>query len=115
MALQAAYQQFLTAPNSALLAEDASMHYITTLVSHNGSSAIIQHLNKQMKQLKKKAENFLDVIEGEQSLAVVVETTIEFVSGGGAYLPGLDDNFLSDHIVTLPIVCICIYKSMDKH
>src|SRR6266498_1728350 len=104
MALQAAYKQFLAAPNPSLLAENASLHYITTLVTFNGSSGIIKHLNSQSHELKKAEEKFLDVVEGSNALAVEVQTTIEFVTGGGSYLPGLDDNFLADRTVNFPIV-----------
>lgn len=106
MALQTAYKQFLAAPNPTFLAQDASLHYITTLVTLNGSSEILNHLKAQDHELKKEEEKFLDVVEGQNSLAVEVHTTIEFLSGGGAYLPSLDDNFLADRIVTFPIVCI---------
>lgn len=104
MTLQSAFKQFLAAPNPSFLADNASIHYITTLVSFNGSSEIIKHLNALTRQLKKKEENFLDVVEGENALALEVETTIEFLTGGGPYLPGLDDNFLADRTVTFPIV-----------
>ncbi len=106
MALQSAFKQFLAAPNPTFLAENASIHYITTLVTYNGSSEIIKHLTTQSHQLKKKEEKFLDVVEGQNALAVEVETTMEFLTGGGAYLPGLDDNFLADRTVTFPIVRI---------
>jgi hypothetical protein len=105
MSLQAAYRQFLAAPNPSLLAEDASLHYITTLVTLAGSPAIIKHLANQSHELKKKEEFTLDVVEGPNSIATEVHTTMEFVSGGGAYLPTLDDNFLADRTVTFPIVC----------
>lgn len=104
MALQSAYKQFLSAPNPTFLASDASLNYITTLTSLTGTDEIIKHLNKQAKQLKKKAENFLNAVESEDALAVEIETTMEFVTSGGAYLPGLDDNFLTDRTVTFPIV-----------
>jgi hypothetical protein len=106
MALQSVFKQFLAAPNPAFLADNASIHYITTLVTLNSSSEIIKHLSLLTHQLKKKEENFLDVIESENALAVEVETTIEFLTGGGPYLPGLDDNFLADRTVTFPIVRI---------
>jgi len=61
MALQTAYKQFLAAPNPSFLADNASLHYITTLVSVNGSSQIIKHLNGQSHDLQKKEEKFLDV------------------------------------------------------
>ena len=46
----------------------------------------------------------LSAIENEDAVCLDVETTLEFLTGGGAYLPGLDDNFLADHIVTFPMV-----------
>lgn len=104
MALQAAYKQFLATPNPSFLAADASLHYITTLVTLHGPSEIIKHLNTQDNELKKKEEKFLDIVEGQNAIAVEVHTTIEFLTGGGAYLPSLDDNFLADRTVTLPIV-----------
>jgi hypothetical protein len=104
MALQNAYKQFLAAPNPSCLTPDASLHYITTLITRNGSPEIIKHLNGQSHELKKKEEKFLDVVEASNALAVEVHTTIEFLAGGGAYLPSLDDNFLADRTVTLPIV-----------
>jgi hypothetical protein len=106
MALQTAYKQFLAAPNSSFLANDASIHYITTLVTINGSSEVIKHFTSQSYELKKNEQTFLDVVEGTNALAVEVHTTLEFLSGGGSYLPGLDDNFLADRIVTFPIVFI---------
>lgn len=104
MALQAAYKQFLASPNANLLASDASLHYITTLHTVNGADEIIKHLKVQNLELKKTEEKFLDVVEGEKALAVEVHTTLEFQTGGGAFLPSLDDNFLADRIVNFPIV-----------
>jgi hypothetical protein len=104
MTLEDTYKQFLAAPDASLLAGNASLHYITTLVTVNGPNQILKHLTSQVHDLKKNEEKFLSVIEGRSSLAAEVHTTIEFVAGGGAYLPGLDDNFLADRIVTLPIV-----------
>jgi hypothetical protein len=113
MALQSAYKQFLAAPDPTFLAPDASLHYITTLHTVNGSNEILRHLKIQDHELKKKEEKFLDVVEGENALAVEIHTTIEFLSGGGAYLPSLDDNFLADRIVTFPIVSL-VYRLCDK-
>ncbi|KAL2066103.1 hypothetical protein VTL71DRAFT_2174 [Oculimacula yallundae] len=104
MALQAAYQQFLAAPKESALASNASLHYITTLVTLNGSAAIIKHLGAQSHDLKKKEEKLLDVVESADAIAVEVHTTVEFVNGGGSYLPGLDDNFLADRVVTFPVI-----------
>jgi hypothetical protein len=108
MALRTAYEQFLAAPNPIFLADNASLHYITTLVTLNGASGIVKHLKAQDHELRKREEKFLDVVEGPNSLAVETHTTIEFLAGGGSYLPSLDDNFLVDRIVTFPIVsAIC--------
>lgn len=104
MSLQSAYKQFLAAPNSSLLATDASLHFITTLISVNGSSNIVKHLNGQQHQLQKKEETFLNIVEGTSSIAAEIHTTVEFKTSGGSYLPGLDDNFLADRTVTFPIV-----------
>lgn len=106
MALQSAYKQFLATPNPNFLTEDASIHYITTLVTYNAASEILKHLRNEDHQLKKKEEKFLNVVEGQNALAAEVETTVQFLTGGGAFLPGLDDNFLADRTVTFPIVRI---------
>lgn len=104
MSLSAKYQAFLASPSSGALADDASLHYITTLTSLNTAPAIIKHLSVQEKILKKKGDKVLSAIEGADGVSLDVETTLEFVSGGGAYLPGLDDNFVADRIVTFPMV-----------
>ncbi|KAK2624446.1 hypothetical protein QTJ16_006396 [Diplocarpon rosae] len=111
MALQATYKQFLAAPKESALASNASLHYITTLVTLNGPAAIIKHINVQSHDLKKKEEKILDVIEATNALAMEVSTTIEFVAGGGSYLPGLDDNFLADRVVTIPILHMVSFNS----
>lgn len=108
MALQAAYQQYLATPNSSFLAENASLHYITTLTTFHGPAEIIKHLNTQTKKLKKKSEKIIDVVDGTSSLAVETELTVEFLNGGGAFLPGIDDNFLADREVTFLVVCYSI-------
>lgn len=104
MALQAAYKQFLAAPNSSLLAANASLHYVTTTTSYTGPTEIIKHLSAQRNHLKKKKEDILDVVEGQAAIAIQTETAIEFISSGGAYLPGLDDNFLADRVVYIAVV-----------
>ena len=104
MSATATYQQFLAAPNSSLLAANASLHYITTTTSLSGPTDIIKHFNTLRNQVKKKKEDILDAIEGQNALVVVAETTLEFITSGGVYLPGLDDNFLADRTVYIPIV-----------
>lgn len=106
--MAAAYKQFLASPSSSLLADNASLHYVTTLTSFVGATEIIKHLNTLQKQVKKKKEDVISLIDGQNVIAVEVDTCIEFVTSGGAYLPGLDDNFLSDREAFLPIVSIQI-------
>lgn len=104
MSLSAKYQAFLANPSSSALAENASLHYVTTLTTINNATAIIKHLSVQEKLLKKKGEKVLSAIEGANALSLDVETTLEFITGGGAYLPGLDDNFVADRTVTFPTI-----------
>lgn len=109
MPLSASYQRFLAQPTAEALAPDAAIHYLPSSSSINEPPAILKHLSAQAQQLKKK-ENFLNVIEGDNSLCVEAETTLEFQTGGGTYLPGLDDNFLADRTVTIPVVCIHVSR-----
>jgi hypothetical protein len=104
MTLRDSYAAFLANPSTGALAGTATLHYITTLTSIKDATAIIKHLSVQEKLLKKKQQKILDAIEGQHALSVDVDTTIEFQNGGGAYLPGLDDNFVSDRTVTFPMV-----------
>jgi len=104
MALQAAYKRFLAAPSSSDLADDASLHYVTTTTSFTGATEIIKHLGSVRNKIKKKKEDALFAIENQHALALEVDTALEFVSSGGPYLPGMDDNFLADRSVTLAVV-----------
>ena len=104
MTLKELYQGYLADPTVEALSTSASLHYITTLTTINTSTAIVKHNAAHRKILHKKEEKILSCVEGGNSLCVDVETTLEFVSAGGAYLPGLDDNFVSDHTVTFPLV-----------
>ena len=110
--MSSTYKQFLAAPNSSLLAPNATLHYVTTTTSFNGATDIIKHFSSLRNQLKKKMESPLEVIEGQNATAIEVETTLEFSTSGGPYLPGLDDNFLADRTVYLPIVCQALISSL---
>ncbi|KAL1868683.1 hypothetical protein Daus18300_005817 [Diaporthe australafricana] len=114
MALQAVYKQFLAAPNSSALAQNASLHYITTLTSFYGPTDIIKHFNSTRNSIKKNKEELLNVVEGHNALAVQAELTLEFQDSGGPYLPGLDDQFLSDRIVYLPVFHMVKFDSDGK-
>ena len=104
MSLQQVYESFLAAPSVDTLAKDAVLNYVTTTVTFAESAQIIKHLELQRKVLRKKSEKALNAIADRHALFLEVETVIEFVNGGGSYLPGLDDNFLTDQIVMVPIV-----------
>lgn len=106
MTLRDTYARFLATPSTSALADNASLHYVSTTTSINDATAIIKHLAVQEKLLKKTKQKIVDAIEGSHGLSVDVETTIEFNNGGGAYLPGLDDNFVADRTVTFPMVGI---------
>lgn len=107
MSLKDVYQQFLADPKSASLAPDVSLIYVTTTTRFDQSDAVLGHLSKQQKIVKTKAEQILSACEGPDSLCLDVELTLEFVSGGGSYLPAMDDNFLADRVVTFPTVLEC--------
>lgn len=104
MSLTATYKQYLNSPSESFFASDASLNYVTTTTSLSQPASIIKHVKTQQQMVEKKAENFLNVIENSNSLCIETETTVKFVAGGGVYLPNIDDNFLCDRIVTLPIV-----------
>jgi hypothetical protein len=104
MSLLATYTKFLAAPTANVLADDASINYIPTLTTINEPGSIIKHLLAQAKVLTKKSEKVINSLEAGHSLCVEFGSTIEFLTGGGALLPGLDDNFLADKTVVLPMV-----------
>lgn len=104
MSLQAVYERFLLSPSPTNLAEDVSLNYVTTLTAFTQQTPVVRHLEKQNKDVvRKKNEKVISSVEGSSAVALIIETTLEFVSSGGAYLPNLD-NFIIDRTATLPIV-----------
>ncbi|KAG5933689.1 hypothetical protein E4U53_000898 [Claviceps sorghi] len=108
------YKQFLASPSSSYLSEKASLHYITTTTSVYGATEIIKHLNTLQKQVKTKKQELLHLVDGQSVIAAEVDTTLEFQTSGGAYLPGLDDNFLSDRVAYLSIIHIVTFDEAGK-
>lgn len=102
--LRAKYEAYLAAPSTGALAEGASLNYVPTLTTIVEPTSILKHLAAQQKLLKKKSERVLSAIESSNGLCVDTETTIDLIAGGGAFLPGLDDNFLADKTVQFPMV-----------
>jgi hypothetical protein len=104
MSLKAVYERFLASPNPLSLSENASLNYVPTLQTFTQTGLVIRHLENQNKNdVRKKSEKIISIVEGQSSLSVDIETTLEFISGGGTYLPGLE-NFVTDRIVTFPTV-----------
>ncbi|KAF2750930.1 hypothetical protein M011DRAFT_474415 [Sporormia fimetaria CBS 119925] len=114
MSLSSKYEAFLANPSQDALAEDASLHYITTLTTLNSAAAIIKHFTVQEKLLKRKGNKLLHAVESSNAASLEIDATIEFVAGGGAYLPGLDDNFVADRTVTFPMVHLVQFDSNKK-
>lgn len=102
--LQDVYQQFLARPQSAPLAADISLIYVTSTTQFDRPDAVITHLSRQASIAKKKSENVLSVVEGTHSLCLDIETKVQFLEGGGAWLSSIDDNFIIDRVVTFPTV-----------
>jgi hypothetical protein len=104
MSLKNIYLRFLAAPRKDVLVPDASIHYITTAIAVNGADEVLKQLHREHITLKKRKEAVLSSIETSDSLVLEIETEIEFLTSGANYLPGLDDNFLADHVVRFPMV-----------
>ena len=77
------YQNFLANPSIALLNDEASLNYITTLTTINTAAALVRHFEAHQKVLKKTEEKALNSIESDNAICLEIETTIEFTSGGG--------------------------------
>lgn len=105
MSLTEAYQRFLASPNPLNLTEDVSLHYIPTLKSFNEQGPIFRHLDNQNKNVvKTKATKTISSIESPNAIAIETETTLDFITGGGAYLPGME-SFVDGMKAVLPMVC----------
>jgi hypothetical protein len=112
--MAATYKQFLAAPSSSLLADTAALHYVTTTVSFAGPTQIIKHLNGLQKKVSKKKEDVFNIVDGGNVIVLEIDTGLGFQSGGGPYLPGLDDNFLSARDVYLPITHFVSFDEAGK-
>ena len=80
MTLKDTYQRFLDLPNPISLSENASLHYIPTLTTFSQPAQIIRHLETQNKKLvSTKHAKLISIVEGANSLALEVETVLEFI------------------------------------
>lgn len=100
-----AYQKFLANPRNAPLAADASLFYVASSTKFEGADAVITHISRHASFVKK-SEKTISVIESSDSLVLDQETTLDFVNGGGVYLPSLDDSYFTSSVVTIPTVKI---------
>lgn len=98
------YLLFLRSPSESALASDAALHYITTTTSIHESAAIIKHFQAQERVVKKKSESVMSSFGTSDGAIVETDTTFEFIRGGGAILPQMDDNMLADSVASLPMV-----------
>nr|OQO26133.1 hypothetical protein B0A51_04527 [Rachicladosporium sp. CCFEE 5018] len=112
--MAATYKAFLNAPDASHLSPEASINYITTTTSISEPTAILKHLKAQLNHVTKKKEHIFNAIETSNALCLETETTLAFGSGGGAYLPGIDENLLDEREVTLPIVHVVSFDSNGK-
>lgn len=103
MSLKDVYQKFLTSPSTASLASDVSLIYITSTTEINGADRVIKHLSRQQ-ELKINSQTVLDAVQGSNALCLDIETSLQFLTGGGAYLPNLDETFLFDRVAKFPTV-----------
>lgn len=97
------YTQYLQSPSTSHLADDATLVYVTTTTEIREPTAILKHLNAQAKQIEVKENKVLNVVDGQDGVAVETETTLQFKLGGGTYLPGMDENLLDERVVTFPM------------
>ncbi|KAL4786655.1 hypothetical protein BJX76DRAFT_96789 [Aspergillus varians] len=113
MSLKDVYQRFLADPRSAPLASDASLIYITSTTEINGSDKVIRHLTNQQ-EVKTNFQTVIDAIQGSNALSLDVDTSVQFVTGGGAYLPNLDETFLFDRVATFPTIHIVRFNAQNE-
>ncbi|KAF3928224.1 hypothetical protein AA313_de0207097 [Arthrobotrys entomopaga] len=105
------YTEFLANPKKEVLHAQAGLHYVgSTSNSYQSNIAIVGHLQKEGLYYNKKEQKVLSSVESANSIAVEFSNVIEFTNGGGALLPGLDDNFVTDQTVTFPMVHIVQFE-----
>ncbi|KAJ5528161.1 hypothetical protein N7513_012320 [Penicillium frequentans] len=108
------YSKFLANPRSAQVAANISLIYVTSTTKFEGSDSVLTHLSRQSSIVKKKAENIINAIESSDSLVLDIETTLEFLQNGGAYLPSLSEDHLADRVVTIPTLHIVRWNAQHE-
>ncbi|KAJ5660406.1 hypothetical protein N7507_006857 [Penicillium longicatenatum] len=108
------YRKFLADPKSANVAANISLIYVTSTTKFEGSDSVLTHLSRQSSIVKKKAEDIINAIESSDSLVLDIETTLEFLENGGAYLPSLSEDYLADRVVTIPTLHIVRWNAQHE-
>ncbi|KAJ5222846.1 uncharacterized protein N7469_009086 [Penicillium citrinum] len=112
--LKDSYQKFRANPRNAPIASNVSLIYVPSTTRFDGADAVAAHTSRQSAEVKKKTESIISAIESSDSLCLDIETTLEFLEGGGAYLPSFDDNFLADRVVTIPTLHIVHFNAEQQ-
>ena len=107
------YQNFLASPSTALLNDEASLNYITTLTTINSATAVVKHFEAHQKILKKTEEKALNSVESDSAICLEIETTIEFTSGGGVctcqtFGSGLLSTY-HKHVLYTPLLSLALF------
>ncbi|GAO50687.1 hypothetical protein G7K_4809-t1 [Saitoella complicata NRRL Y-17804] len=97
------YDQYKSKPQASLLADDATLQYITSGVTVTGANAIITRRAKYRDEITV-TENVIAKHVASESIVFEVAATITFTNGPGWLVPGIDDNFLFDKTIEIPLV-----------
>lgn len=97
------YKAFLLSPQELHLSSKPKLTYVTTCSTLEGVNAILENHKLNNRHLKK-TENIISAHISFDSLVLETVTTIDFRNGVGSYVPTLDQNFVVDHSVVVPIV-----------
>ncbi|BFZ62041.1 hypothetical protein YB2330_003120 [Saitoella coloradoensis] len=97
------YDKYKSKPQASLLAEDATLQYITSGVTVTGANAIITRRAKDRDEITV-TENVITKHIASDSIVFEVAATITFTNGSGWLVPGIDDNFLFDKTIEIPLV-----------
>ncbi|KAL9111380.1 MAG: hypothetical protein Q9227_004257 [Pyrenula ochraceoflavens] len=106
-----AYQSFLASPKVSDLSDDAILAYVTVVSSIQNSASIVKHLTST--EIRHVIQKIIGTVDGGSNAFYDIENTIQFVAGGGKYLPGLDE-FIVDKTLTFPSFHVVSYDADHK-
>ncbi|KAI5302700.1 hypothetical protein KEM55_000936 [Ascosphaera atra] len=116
MTIKSTYESFLNEPSRSSIADEAALNYITTATQIVGAENIHEHLAQlQETTVKKNEQKILNVVEGYCSLSLEVQTALEFIGGGGPYVPDAEElDSIKGKTATLTIIHIVHFDKSDK-